>query len=65
MRIETNYSCSFCNEQFWTKEECEVHETAHPCYHCKNLVMWTKSKDGSLDGKANLDVFRPYDFNRE
>ena len=57
MRIETKYRCSFCDERFLTKDECEEHETVHPCYHCKNLVMWTKSKDGSLDCSCDVGYF--------
>ena len=55
MKIETKYRCSFCMRWFWDKEQCKVHEEEHQCYHCKNLILWGKDKEGSLDCECDAE----------
>ena len=58
MRVETKYHCSFCDDWYWTMEACEQHEKEiHPCYHCQNLVLWVKGKDGSLNCSCDAKNF--------
>lgn len=58
MRIETKYRCSFCDDVYWCEDSCEEHElTVHQCYHCKNLIIWTKNKQGSLDCSCDAKCF--------
>jgi hypothetical protein len=45
MKIETKYCCSFCDESFWDKDDCEEHEKQdHECLHCRNLIIYFKDQ---------------------